>query len=165
MGVPSSPSRTGEASKSVVACCRDRHSRWLCQHRHIGARPSANKLTGTDDRGTAVDRSAQTDGSGGYLFAELRPGTYGLNEVQPVAKGKIRGGRFAQTLSPLVPTTSTDGLRCQVRDPSRLRSPDRASAEATPVRCRRTASATAAGRTPRHRNRRADATGKTSSQS
>lgn len=33
-------------------------------------------LSGTDDTGTAVSRSTPTDGSGGYGFTGLRPGTY-----------------------------------------------------------------------------------------
>jgi hypothetical protein len=40
-------------------------------------------LSGTDDLGHAVSRSAKTDGSGTYLFADLRPGDYTITEGQP----------------------------------------------------------------------------------
>jgi len=40
-------------------------------------------LTGTDDLGNAVTRTAQTDNEGIYFFADLRPGTYTLTETQP----------------------------------------------------------------------------------
>ncbi|MEI2817806.1 MAG: SdrD B-like domain-containing protein [Microthrixaceae bacterium] len=41
-------------------------------------------LTGTDDRGAPVVLTTVTDGSGGYLFDGLRPGTYSVAETQPV---------------------------------------------------------------------------------
>ncbi len=40
-------------------------------------------LTGMDDQGAAVTRTALTDGSGAYSIANLRPGTYVLAETQP----------------------------------------------------------------------------------
>ncbi len=40
-------------------------------------------LTGTDDRGTSVDRTLVTDVSGGFSFDDLRPGSYTLRESQP----------------------------------------------------------------------------------
>jgi|GEM_PF-850846 len=40
-------------------------------------------LTGTDDRGNAVNVSTTTDSSGNYSFGTLRPGTYTLTETQP----------------------------------------------------------------------------------
>ncbi|MCP3937059.1 MAG: hypothetical protein GY708_17020, partial [Actinomycetia bacterium] len=40
-------------------------------------------LTGTDDRGNAVNLSTDTDEQGMYSFDNLRPGQYTLNEVQP----------------------------------------------------------------------------------
>lgn len=40
-------------------------------------------LTGTDDRGNAVNVSATTDSSGNYSYGNLRPGTYTLTETQP----------------------------------------------------------------------------------
>ncbi len=40
-------------------------------------------LTGTDDLGNSVNESATTDGNGFYIFSNLRPGQYQLNETQP----------------------------------------------------------------------------------
>src|SRR5207248_802279 len=40
-------------------------------------------LTGTDDLGQAVSRTATTAGDGSYNFDNLRPGTYTLSETQP----------------------------------------------------------------------------------
>jgi uncharacterized repeat protein (TIGR01451 family) len=42
-------------------------------------------LTGTDDQGTPVNRTATTDASGAYAFDNLRPGTYSVAETQPAA--------------------------------------------------------------------------------
>jgi len=42
-------------------------------------------LTGTDDQGNPITRTAVTDGSGAYSFANLRPGTYMLAETQPAS--------------------------------------------------------------------------------
>ena len=42
-------------------------------------------LTGTDDLGNAVNISTVTDVNGAYGFTNLRPGTYGIAETQPVA--------------------------------------------------------------------------------
>lgn len=40
-------------------------------------------LTGTDDRGQAVDLAASTAADGSFAFGNLRPGTYALSETQP----------------------------------------------------------------------------------
>jgi hypothetical protein len=40
-------------------------------------------LTGTDDRGAAVNMPATTGADGAYLFTSLRPGTYTITEMQP----------------------------------------------------------------------------------
>jgi hypothetical protein len=40
-------------------------------------------LTGTDDLGSPVNLTQQTDGDGAYLFLNLRPGTYYLTETPP----------------------------------------------------------------------------------
>src|SRR5205823_3156745 len=40
-------------------------------------------LTGTDDRGTAINQAALTGAGGAYAFANLRPGVYTLTETQP----------------------------------------------------------------------------------
>ncbi len=53
------------------------------------------KLTGTDDRGTAVNLSLTTDANGFYQFTNLRPGQYTITEVtQPkgYSAGKISAG-------------------------------------------------------------------------
>jgi protocatechuate 3,4-dioxygenase beta subunit len=47
-------------------------------------------LTGTDDLGQAVSRTTTTDGSGAYVFADLRPGTYQLEVTPPTG---MFGGR------------------------------------------------------------------------
>lgn len=41
-------------------------------------------LTGTDDLGNSVERTAVTSNDGSYVISNLRPGTYTLNETQPV---------------------------------------------------------------------------------
>jgi uncharacterized surface anchored protein len=41
------------------------------------------RLTGTDLRGAAVDITMQTAADGSYLFDNLNPGTYQLQETQP----------------------------------------------------------------------------------
>jgi hypothetical protein len=41
-------------------------------------------LTGTNDLGQSITQTTTTDGNGAYLFANLRPGTYKLNEKQPI---------------------------------------------------------------------------------
>ncbi len=40
-------------------------------------------LTGVDDRGQAVSLQGLTESDGAYMFFDLRPGTYGLAQVQP----------------------------------------------------------------------------------
>jgi hypothetical protein len=40
-------------------------------------------ISGTDDRGNAVNVSAPTDVDGVYMFVDLRPGVYTLTETQP----------------------------------------------------------------------------------
>lgn len=57
------------------------------------------ELQGTDDRG-AVDRIAVTDAQGGYEFLDLRPGTYAIQEVQPV--GWLDGKEHLGTLQGVV---------------------------------------------------------------
>lgn len=42
-------------------------------------------LSGVDDLGAPVSALGTTDGTGAYAFTNLRPGTYTINEVQPVA--------------------------------------------------------------------------------
>jgi hypothetical protein len=55
-------------------------------------------LTGTDDRGNAVNLAAETMASGGYIFADLRPGTYSLAETQPAGYDDgVEGNDFAVT--------------------------------------------------------------------
>jgi hypothetical protein len=40
-------------------------------------------LSGTNDRGQAVNRTASTDGASGFAFINLRPGEYVIDEAQP----------------------------------------------------------------------------------
>ena len=42
-------------------------------------------LTGTDDRGAAINMTGATGTDGAYTFAQLRPGTYTITETQPAA--------------------------------------------------------------------------------
>ena len=42
-------------------------------------------LSGIDDQGNSVNRTATTDASGAYQFTDLRPGTYQVEESQPVS--------------------------------------------------------------------------------
>jgi uncharacterized repeat protein (TIGR01451 family) len=53
-------------------------------------------LTGTDDRGAAVNLTTTTAGDGTYSFTALRPGTYTLSETQPASFGD--GGDAVGTL-------------------------------------------------------------------
>ncbi|MFN5300033.1 MAG: SdrD B-like domain-containing protein [Planctomycetaceae bacterium] len=66
-------------------------------------------LEGTDDRGQSVSLTATTDENGGYLFTNLRPGTYTLSETQPAgyvdgqeslgsAGGTVGGDQFTVNL-------------------------------------------------------------------
>jgi len=43
------------------------------------------RLTGTDDRGHAVDLTQTTDAQGMFEFIDLRPGTYAITETQPTS--------------------------------------------------------------------------------
>ena len=67
-------------------------------------------LTGTDDRGNAVDQVLATDADGAYVFRFLRPGTYRIAETQPTGYnqgintvgtegGMVSGDEFALTLA------------------------------------------------------------------
>jgi uncharacterized repeat protein (TIGR01451 family) len=49
----------------------------------LGIGGVALTLVGTDDNGQAVSLAATTAADGTYKFANLRPGTYALNETQP----------------------------------------------------------------------------------
>jgi hypothetical protein len=46
-------------------------------------------LTGTDDLGASVSWSQATDADGAYVFQDLRPGSYHVNETQPA--GYLQG--------------------------------------------------------------------------
>lgn len=41
------------------------------------------RLTGTNDLNQPVDRARTTDSDGAYIFSDLRPGTYCIEEIQP----------------------------------------------------------------------------------
>jgi uncharacterized repeat protein (TIGR01451 family) len=53
----------------------------------IGLPGVALTLTGTADDGSSVNLSTNTNASGGYAFADLLSGTYGVTETQPVSFG------------------------------------------------------------------------------
>ena len=59
------------------------------------------RLTGTDDQGRAVDKTATTGSDGSYSFSNLRPGTYSIREEQPRAyldgKEKVGTGNGSTT--------------------------------------------------------------------
>lgn len=66
-------------------------------------------LAGTNDRGQAVNRTAVTDPNGFYRFADLRPGQYSVQEIQPAffrdgaeelgtLNGTMQNDRFGVTL-------------------------------------------------------------------
>jgi len=57
------------------------------------------RLTGSDDRGNAVNLSVTTDAAGSYTFANLRPGTYTITETQPTnfADGRETPGSLGGT--------------------------------------------------------------------
>ena len=46
-------------------------------------------LTGTDDRGQAVNLTQATDSQGIFEFVDLRPGTYAIQETQPTMLGGV----------------------------------------------------------------------------
>ncbi|TCS36504.1 putative repeat protein (TIGR01451 family) [Paucimonas lemoignei] len=70
-----------------------------------GAEPGINSvsltLTGTDDYGNAVSRTATTNASGNFSFATLSPGSYALTETQPAAyqDGKDTAGSAGGTIT------------------------------------------------------------------
>lgn len=76
-------------------------------------------LTGTDDLGAAVARTAETDADGAYTFDGLRPGTYQLVKTQKTDRvggkstagsaGGIAGAPGTNTISEIVLTASEDG--------------------------------------------------------
>ncbi|HEY1376790.1 MAG TPA: SdrD B-like domain-containing protein [Gemmataceae bacterium] len=80
-------------------------------------------LTGTDDLGNAVSQTTFTDDSGNYTFANLRPGTYQVFEVQPQdyidgldAVGTVNGVQRGQltdndTIGNIVLAAGEAGLR------------------------------------------------------
>ncbi|MFT3879544.1 MAG: choice-of-anchor E domain-containing protein [Gemmatales bacterium] len=60
------------------------------------------KLTGTDDRGTAISLTASTDANGLYSFGNLRPGKYTITEsTTPTgySSGKITAGSLGGALA------------------------------------------------------------------
>jgi hypothetical protein len=50
----------------------------------VGVEGATLVLEGTDDEGNPVSRTAVTDIDGRFTFADLRPGTYSLRQVQPL---------------------------------------------------------------------------------
>jgi len=58
-------------------------------------------LTGTDDQGQAVSLTTTTNAAGYYEFADLRPGTYQVNETQPAGyvDGKDTAGSTGGTVT------------------------------------------------------------------
>ena len=78
-------------------------------------------LTGTDDFGAAVSTVATTNGTGGYSFATLRPGTYTLTKTQPAAfldgketvgtqaSGTINNAANSNTISAITLTPNVTG--------------------------------------------------------
>jgi hypothetical protein len=67
-------------------------------------------LTGTDDLGAAVSRTATTDGSGGYWFPDVRPGDYELVVTVPAGRfgGRNVPGTAGGTGGALGTNTTTD---------------------------------------------------------
>jgi uncharacterized repeat protein (TIGR01451 family) len=61
----------------------DLNSNGLFEPTEAGIANVTIRLTGTDDRGAAVDITMQTAADGSYLFDNLNPGTYQLQETQP----------------------------------------------------------------------------------
>src|SRR5439155_973673 len=57
-------------------------------------------LSGTDDRGAAVNLTTTTNAAGQYNFGNLRPGTYQIAETQPAGffDGKDSAGNTGGTL-------------------------------------------------------------------
>jgi uncharacterized repeat protein (TIGR01451 family) len=74
-------------------------------------------LTGTDDLGNPVSKTATTDSTGSYTFADLRPGTYTLTETTPAGyvDGKDAAGNPVGAAKPVSPSSDIITL---VLDPS-----------------------------------------------
>lgn len=68
-------------------------------------------LTGTDDRGNAVDRVMETDAQGIAEFLDLRPGNYTLRQIQPA--GYIDGRDSLGTVNGIV--TGDDTMNDEFR--------------------------------------------------
>ncbi|MFV2069352.1 MAG: SdrD B-like domain-containing protein, partial [Pirellulales bacterium] len=68
-------------------------------------------LTGTDDRGNAVNEPAQTDDNGAYAVINLRPGTYKVEESQPAEFDDGReSGDFEVTTLPVNAAAINSGI-------------------------------------------------------
>ncbi len=61
----------------------DVNSNGIFEPTELGIANATIRLTGTDVRGAAVDITMQTAADGSYLFDNLNPGTYQLQETQP----------------------------------------------------------------------------------
>ncbi|MDA1051087.1 MAG: SpaA isopeptide-forming pilin-related protein [Planctomycetota bacterium] len=65
------------------AVYNDINSNGVFEPTELGIENATVRLTGTDVRGAAVDITMQTAADGSYLFDNLNPGTYQLQETQP----------------------------------------------------------------------------------
>lgn len=66
------------------AVYNDVNNNGIFEPTELGIAGATIRLTGTDVRGAAVDRMMQTAPDGSYLFDNLTPGMYQLQETQPV---------------------------------------------------------------------------------
>jgi len=75
---------------------------------NVGIAGAAITLTGTNDLGEAINIAQNTDASGGYSFADLRPGTYTISEAQPA--GYLDGADAAGSLGGTVGDDVISGI-------------------------------------------------------
>ncbi|HEV7403125.1 MAG TPA: SdrD B-like domain-containing protein [Chthoniobacteraceae bacterium] len=71
------------ASTFGGAVYRDLNNNGVREAGETGIAGASITITGTDDRGVAVNLTVMTDATGAYVFNSLRPGSYTVTEAQP----------------------------------------------------------------------------------
>ena len=76
----------------------------------LGIGGVAVTLSGTDDLGDPVSRTTTTTGSGSFAFTNLRPGTYRLDETQPLTPFYFDGSDAAGSLGGIAGNDQIDAI-------------------------------------------------------